>query len=64
MHEGEDVDEVLVIVDGVDDALTLHDKLTNMLGVGFGNLPADAGQLGELGDRIEDAIDEALGIDG
>lgn len=43
VHEGEDVDEVLVIVDGVDDALTLHDKLTNMLGVGFGDLPADAG---------------------
>jgi len=51
VYEGEDVDRVLVVVDGIDYALTLHDEFPNVLGIGFGDLPADARQLGELNNR-------------
>ncbi len=63
MHEGEDVDRVLVVIDGIDDALTLHDEFSNVRFVGFGYFPANTGMLSELDDGIEDAINEALGID-
>ena len=62
MHEREDVDDALVLVDGIDHALTLHDELADVVYVGFGNLPPNAGQPSKLDDRIEDAIDEAFGI--
>lgn len=38
MHEREDINGVLVDVDGINDALTLHDEFADVVGVGFGGL--------------------------
>lgn len=64
MHERENTDCIPVVVDGVDHALTLHDKFTDVVRVGLGDISANAGNVGELVDRFEDAVYVLLGVDG
>ena len=64
MHEREDTDRISVVVDGVDHALTFHDEFTDVVRVSLRDFSANAGNVGELDDRFEDAVNVLLGVDG
>jgi len=58
MDEREDVDGVVLLVDGVDHELALNDAVADAFIVGLGLHLADARQIGQRVGRVEDPLDE------
>lgn len=64
MDERENVDDILIVVDGVDHTLALYDELSDVFQISFRNLATDPRILGEPPYGPNDPIGKALGIDG
>ena len=52
MHERQYVYSVLLIVNRVNHTLTLNDEFADIFGISLGDLPANAGNVGQLDDRF------------